>query len=174
MVNPIRVVLADDDAAVRSALRSFLGTVPGISVIAEAEDGRAAVWLALLHQPDIMLMDISMPKLNGLDATRQIGVVAPGVRVLVVTAHRSHVYMERALLAGARGFLVKAGIPTELAEAIDAALRDRPFISAHVDRPARMLSQPACASPRSASEPHSSSCPSSPEAANDTSRSSDH
>src|ERR1051326_9048381 len=88
-MSPVRILLADDHSLVRASLRSLLTDNPGIEVVAEASDGRQALELVGQHRPDLVLMDISMPGLNGLEATRQIVKAHPNVRVIVLSMHRS-------------------------------------------------------------------------------------
>ena len=126
------MVLADDEEAVRDAVRSLLQSVPGATVIAEAARGEDAVVLALQHQPDVVLMDISLCGVNGLDLTRQICREAPAVKVIILTAHTDHGYVVRAFEVGAVGFLVKATLAGELRTALESVMRGERFISACV------------------------------------------
>ena len=106
-MNPTRLLVADDHALVRAGIRAFLERIPNIEVVAEASDGREVVELVAKQQPDIVLMDIAMPGLNGLEATRQIVKLWPDVRVIVLSMHASEEYVWQALRAGARGYLLK-------------------------------------------------------------------
>ena len=92
-MTPIRILLADDHALVRAGFRALLADVPGIQVVAEAGDGREALRLAQEHQPDVVLMDIAMPGLNGLEATARIGEECPYVRVIILSMHANEEYV---------------------------------------------------------------------------------
>jgi DNA-binding NarL/FixJ family response regulator len=124
----IRVLLAEDHTIVRKGLRALLEGQAGIEVIAEAEEGRQAVHLAEQFRPDVVLMDFSMPGLNGLEATRQIIARVPGTRVLVLTRHTNQEYADRILEAGASGYLVKKSAPEELIIAIQAVYRGDSYL----------------------------------------------
>lgn len=116
----IRVVVADDQELVRTGFALILGSDPGIEVVAEAADGRAAVMAADVHRPDLVLMDIRMPTMDGIEATRLItsGPRTAGVRVLVVTTFDGDEYVVEALRAGASGFLLKDTAPADLIHAV--------------------------------------------------------
>ena len=116
----IRVLLADDHAVVRQGTRELLDRQQGIDVVAEASDGKEAVQLAIRERPDVVVMDFAMPKLNGIEATRQIKAVAPGIAILVLTAYDSEQYIFAFLEAGAAGYLLKDVRVDELVEAIKA------------------------------------------------------
>lgn len=116
----IAVLLADDHAVVRQGTRELLDRQDDIEVIAEASDGREAVQLAIKERPDVVVMDFAMPELNGIEATRQIKAVAPGIAVLVLTAYDSHQYIFAFLEAGAAGYLLKDVHVDELVDAIRA------------------------------------------------------
>lgn len=124
----IRVLLAEDHTIVRKGLRSLLQGQSGIDVVAEAEEGRQAVRLAEQLGPDVVLMDFSMPGLNGLEATRQIIERVPGTKVLVLTRHMNQEYVDRILEAGASGYLVKKSAPEELVIAIQAVQRGDSYL----------------------------------------------
>ena len=116
----IRVLLADDHAVVRQGTRELLDRQEGIDVVAEASDGKEAVQLAIKERPHVVVMDFAMPKLNGIEATRQIKAVAPGIAILVLTAYDSEQYIFAFLEAGAAGYLLKDVRVDELVEAIRA------------------------------------------------------
>ncbi len=124
----IRVLLAEDHTIVRKGLRALLEGQAGIEVIAEAEDGNQAVRLAEQLGPDVVLMDFSMPVLNGLEATRQITERVPETRVLVLTRHTNQEYVDRILEAGASGYMVKKSAPEELVIAIQAVHRGDSYL----------------------------------------------
>src|SRR5690349_6884661 len=111
---PIQVLIADDHALVRSGLKALLERSPDIRVVAEAADGREAVALIAQHRPDIVLMDVTMDGLNGLEATMRAVRDHRGVRVIVLSMHKSEEYIVHALQAGASGYLTKDAASTEL------------------------------------------------------------
>ncbi len=130
----IRILLADDHTIVRSGLRALLEAEPSLSVIGEAEDGRAAVTLACQLKPDIVLMDIAMPLLNGLEATRQLRQQCPDVRVLVLSMYDNEEYIRHALEAGAMGYLLKDATTSELIGAIHSVYRGEAVLSPAITR----------------------------------------
>jgi DNA-binding NarL/FixJ family response regulator len=137
----IRIVLADDQSLIRSGIRSLLDAEDDIEVVAEAADGRQAVTLAAEHRPDIVLMDIQMPVLDGIEATRQI--VADErlteVRVVILTNFGLDEYIFRALRAGAAGFLLKETEPAGLLEALQVVMRGDSLLSPAITR--RLISE---------------------------------
>ena len=116
----IRVVIADDHTLVREGLRALLDGQGDFEVIGEASNGREAVECAIRMRPDVVLMDIGMPELDGLAATRRITTINPAIRILVLTVHETDDYFFRVLEAGAHGFLVKDAAATELVAAVRA------------------------------------------------------
>jgi DNA-binding NarL/FixJ family response regulator len=118
MSHPVRVVLADDHAVVRKGIREFLDEDGGILVVAEAADGAEAVALVAEHSPDVAVLDIQMPKLTGIEATRQIKAAHPDVRVLVLTAYEDDPYVFALLRAGADGYILKNADPDEIVRAV--------------------------------------------------------
>ncbi|MFO7741120.1 MAG: response regulator transcription factor [Anaerolineae bacterium] len=116
----ISVLLADDHAVVRQGTRELLEREKGIDVVAEASDGKEAVQKAIKKRPDVVVMDFAMPELNGIEATRQIKAVAPGVAILVLTAYDSDQYIFAFLEAGAAGYLLKDIQVDQLVDAIRA------------------------------------------------------
>ncbi|HEU5038659.1 MAG TPA: response regulator transcription factor [Nocardioides sp.] len=114
----LRVVVADDHPVYREGLAMVLGSLPGVTVVGEAGDGHEAVALSEQLRPDIVLMDLSMPGLNGVEATRRIVAETPGVQVLVLSMHEGADSVVAALRAGARGYLVKGATKVEVARAI--------------------------------------------------------
>lgn len=117
---PIRIVIADDHALVREGTRQILEDHPGLVVTGEAQDGEEAVAMVARLQPDVVLMDISMPKLNGIDATRIIKKESPATSVLILTAYDDDQYIFALLDAGAAGYLLKNVRGDELAQAVRA------------------------------------------------------
>lgn len=117
----IRVVIADDHAVVRTGIRELLTDEPDIVVVGEARNGREAVELAIALQPDVVVMDIAMPELNGVEATRQIRSAAPAVHVLALTAYNDDPYVYGLLDAGAAGYMLKTAEGHELVRAVRTA-----------------------------------------------------
>ena len=120
---PIRVILADDHAVVRKGIREFLEEEGDIVVVAEAADGEQAVALVAEHQPDVAVLDIHMPGVSGIDATRRIKAGYPGVRVLILTAYDDDPYVFALLQAGASGYILKTADSGDLVEAVRAVNR---------------------------------------------------
>jgi DNA-binding NarL/FixJ family response regulator len=134
-VDQIRVLIADDHTLVRAGIRSLLEKLSGIEVVAEADDGQEVLRLAAEHQPQIVLMDIAMPELNGLEATRQLTELHPSVRVVVLSIYSDEEHVYQALRAGASGFLLKGASIEELELAIRSAARSEIFLSPKVSQP---------------------------------------
>lgn len=132
----ISILLADDHTMVRAGIRALVERLPNVSVIAEAKDGREALTLARQHRPDLVLMDIAMPGLNGLEATARISKELPSVRVIMLSMYASEEYVHEAIAAGAAGYLVKRGAAAELENAILTVAGGKtyfsPFVSAHI------------------------------------------
>jgi DNA-binding NarL/FixJ family response regulator len=124
-----RLVIADDHAVVREGLRLILETQPDVAVVGEAATGREAVELVRRLKPDVVLMDISMPEMNGLDATQAIAAEETSSYVIVLSMHASSEYVFEAFRAGARGYLVKESAGRELVEAIREVGRGRRYVS---------------------------------------------
>lgn len=133
-MNPIRVLLADDHSLVRAGFRSLLEKLPDIECVAEASDGRQALDLLPKCNPDVVLMDIGMPLLNGLEATLRIQQEFPTVRVLMLSMHSQEAYVCRALRAGAKGYLVKDADVAEVAVAVRAVARGEMYLTPSVSR----------------------------------------
>jgi DNA-binding NarL/FixJ family response regulator len=133
---PIRVLLADDQALVRTGFRMLLDVEDDLEVIGEAADGAQAVELARAHRPDVVLMDIRMPTLDGIQATRQIATTAglEHVRVLILTTYDTDAYVVEALQAGASGFLLKDSGPAELLQAIRVVAAGEALLAPRVTR----------------------------------------
>jgi DNA-binding NarL/FixJ family response regulator len=120
---PIRVVLADDHAVVRKGIREFLEEEGDIVVVAEAADGAQAVSLVVEHRPDVAVLDVQMPGMGGIEATRQIKAQCPAVRVLILTAYDDDPYIFALLHAGANGYILKTADSAELVRALRAVHR---------------------------------------------------
>ncbi len=127
-MNKIRVLIADDHAIVREGLRALLEVQPDIEVVGEATDGEEAVNKTVEIQPDIVLMDITMPGVNGLEATRQIKQRSPDIKILVLTMHEGDEYFFKILDAGASGYFVKGGSSSELISALRAVWHGDVFL----------------------------------------------
>jgi len=125
----IRVLLADDEAMVRAGIMAILAHDPEIEVVAEAGDGAAAVEAARRHRPDVALLDIRMPGLDGLSATGQLRAAVPSAAVIILTTFNDDAYIARALGEGASGFLLKSGDPRELLAAVHAVAGGASFLS---------------------------------------------
>ena len=146
----IRVVLAEDHAVVRAGLERLLATMEDIEVVAGAEDGAQAVELVAEHRPDVVLMDLSMPNLNGIEATKKIVEANEGVQVVVLTSFADRAQIEAALDAGAVGYLLKDADPEDVIRGVRAAARGesplapkaaRALLQARSERPELQLSE---------------------------------
>jgi DNA-binding NarL/FixJ family response regulator len=130
----IRVLLADDHKLIRAGLRLVVDQQPDLSVVGEADDGRQAVELAKSLKPNVVVMDIGMPNLNGIEAARQIGEMDPGAAVVMLSMHSDEGYVLRALSAGARAYLLKDSATTDLVQAIRAVVEGKSFFSPAVSK----------------------------------------
>jgi DNA-binding NarL/FixJ family response regulator len=131
-VSVLRILIADDHEVARKGIRALLEEQAGWEVCGEAKDGREAVELTHQLNPDVILMDIGMPNLNGLDAARQILAVTPEARILILTVHDSEQAVREVLAAGARGFLLKSDAGRDLVAAIEALQLRRTFFTSRV------------------------------------------
>jgi DNA-binding NarL/FixJ family response regulator len=130
----IRVLLADDEAMIRVGVCTILATDPGLEVIAEAADGREAVELTLRHRPDIALLDIRMPRLDGLAAAQELRRVTPGTSLMMLTTFSEDEFIARALSLGVSGFVLKSGDPRELIAGVRAVAAGGAYLSPEVAR----------------------------------------
>ena len=131
---PLRILLADDHTVVRQGLRKVLEERPEWQVVAEAGDGREAVRLAEQHKPDVAVVDVAMPLLNGIEATRQITRRTPQTKVLVLSMYPDEAYVTQMLKAGATGYLLKDSADVDLLEAVQAVSQGKSFFSPAVAR----------------------------------------
>ena len=134
MPDSVRILLADDHTIVRGGLRMLLEREPGFSVVAEAADGREAIELVESRMPDVAVLDVAMPNLNGIEAARQITARHPGIPVVILSMHSDEGYVLRALKAGARGYLLKDAPETDLIAAIRAVHRGEAYFSPAVSK----------------------------------------
>ncbi|MBM3783313.1 MAG: response regulator transcription factor [Acidobacteria bacterium] len=129
MSKKIRILLADDHAVVRQGFRMILGAQPDMEIVGEAGNGREAVSQCEALQPDVVVMDVAMPELNGIEATRRIAESSPQTRVLALSMHKDSVYVREILRAGARGYLPKESIDVDLLAAVRAIARGEGYLS---------------------------------------------
>jgi DNA-binding NarL/FixJ family response regulator len=125
----LSILIADDQAVVRRGVRALLEAQPGWEVVAEAADGREAVAKAKQHRPDLIILDVAMPELNGLEATRQIRKLLPEARVLMLTMHDEQEVIESTLRAGAAGYVLKSDAEQDLVSAVKALANRRTFFT---------------------------------------------
>jgi two-component system, NarL family, response regulator NreC len=130
----LRLLLADDHTVVRQGLRKVLEDRPEWEVVAEAGDGREAVRLAEIHKPDVAIVDVAMPLLNGIETTRQISRKSPTTRVLVLSMHADEAYVTQILQAGATGYLLKDSADVDLIQAVAAVAKGTSFFSPKIAR----------------------------------------
>jgi two-component system response regulator NreC len=119
---PIQILIADDHGVVRAGLRALLNAEPDLQVVGEAACGKEAVRFAVQRQPDVVLMDISMPELDGIEATRRLAEQAPQVRVVLLTVHEDAALLREAIRAGASGYVIKRAVESELISAVRASV----------------------------------------------------
>lgn len=129
MKKKIRILLADDHTVVRQGFRMIVAAQPDMEIVGEASNGREAVELSEQLQPDVVVMDVAMPELNGIEATRRLMTSAPRTRVLALSMHKDSVYVREILRAGARGYLLKDAFDRDLLAAIRAVARGEGFLS---------------------------------------------
>jgi DNA-binding NarL/FixJ family response regulator len=133
----IKTLLADDHMIVREGLRSLLISDRAIEVVGEARNGREAVDMAIALRPDVIVMDIAMPLLNGLEATRQIRTAMPDAKVLILSAHSDDAYIDRVIAMGAVGFLIKQTSAQILAKAVHEVMAGNTFFSPQISKRVR-------------------------------------
>jgi two-component system response regulator NreC len=133
-MRPIRILIADDHAIIRGGLRALLAHEPGFEIVAEAADGRQAVELAERELPNVVILDISMPILNGLEAARRISSKSPDIQLVMLTVHADECYLMNALKAGARGYVLKSSSEFEVVEAVRAVAQGKAYFSPKVSR----------------------------------------
>jgi DNA-binding NarL/FixJ family response regulator len=131
---PIHILLAEDHVLVRAGIRALLQRLPDVVVVGEASTGREALALAGALHPDIVLMDIAMPDLNGLDAAARLAREEPRTKIIILSMHAAEEYVRQALQAGAAGYVLKDAAPAELELAIRAVARGETFLSPGVSR----------------------------------------
>jgi DNA-binding NarL/FixJ family response regulator len=128
-MSKIRILLADDHAMVRQGFRLILSSQADMEIVGEAGNGREAVELAEKLQPDVVVMDVAMPELNGIEATRRLSQSSPRTRVLALSMHKDSVYVREILRAGARGYLLKDSIDSDLLAAVRSVSRGEGYLS---------------------------------------------
>ncbi len=131
---PIRILLADDHGILREGLRMLLERQSEFAVVGDASDGREAVEMAEACDPDVVIMDLAMPGLNGIEATRRITARRPRTAVVILSMHSDESYILRSLKAGARGYLLKDSLKADLIEAVRAAAQGKSFFSPKVSQ----------------------------------------
>lgn len=131
-MNKIKILLADDHKITRQGLRSLLEKEPDMAVMAEAEEGRTAVRLAIELKPDVVIMDVSMPDLNGMEATRQIVSRLPDIRIIALSMHSDNLFVMEMLKSGVKGYLLKDCAFEELAGAIRSVVEGKTYLSPSV------------------------------------------
>jgi DNA-binding NarL/FixJ family response regulator len=128
-MSKIRIVLADDHGVVRQGFRRILDAQSDMEIVGEASNGREALEIATKLSPDVVVMDVAMPELNGIEATRRMGEAAPRTRVLALSMHKDSVYVREILRAGARGYLLKDSVDEDLIAAVRAIARGEGYLS---------------------------------------------
>jgi DNA-binding NarL/FixJ family response regulator len=134
MTAPLRIMLADDHTLVRAGLHKLIDAMPGVEVVGEAGDGQTLLTMVEQMHPDVVLMDIAMPGLNGLETTARLLQNNPAIRVMILSMHQSEEYVRRALRLGAVAYLLKDSAPMELELALAAVLRGETYLSPAVSK----------------------------------------
>ncbi|MBL9102396.1 MAG: response regulator transcription factor [Myxococcales bacterium] len=140
-MSKLRVLLADDHPVVRSGLRAMIEALPDMAVVGEASDGESAVRQTAMVRPDVVVMDVSMPGMNGVEATRELHRRCPEVRVVALTAHEDRGYLQQLMAAGAAGFVLKRAAVEDLVRAIRDAAAGTTYIDPSVA--AQVVAEPA-------------------------------
>jgi DNA-binding NarL/FixJ family response regulator len=146
MGRAVRILLVDDHTLVRAGIRSLVESLPGLEVIAEASNGREALELAERHEPDVVLIDINMPELNGLDAAARLSRTLPATRVIILSMLGNEEYVAEAIRSGASGYVMKDADASELEVAIKAVMRGDTYLSPQAARHATTLARRAAGS----------------------------
>jgi DNA-binding NarL/FixJ family response regulator len=133
-MSAIRLLLADDHTLVRAGIRGLLQALPGMEVVGEAGDGHEALHLARALRPDVVLLDVGMPSLNGLEVVARLADIDPAIRALILSMHNSEEYVLQALRAGAAGYLLKGSAVSELEIAVRAVARGETYLSPAVSK----------------------------------------
>jgi len=131
---PLRILIADDHAVVRDGVRAVLEQQPDMTVVAEAADGRECVRLAEEHAPDVVIMDIAMPNMNGMEATRRVVAANPRAGIVILSMHQDESYVLGAMKAGARAYILKDSVRSDVIDAVRAAARGQSFLSRKISR----------------------------------------
>lgn len=130
----IRILLADDHTLVRAGIRSLLESLPDVEIVGECEDGREAVALVEKHSPDVAVLDIGMPGLNGIEAARRISATSSRTRIVMLSMHTEPTYVRQALEAGASGYLLKSAAASELPLAIRSVMRGETYLTPRISQ----------------------------------------
>ena len=133
-MKPVKVILADDHSLVRAGIRSLIQNIPGVEVIAEADNGRDAIKLIDELNPDLVLLDIAMPELNGLEVVARISKEFSDTKVIILSMHTNEEYVVQALRSGASGYLLKDAAPNELEIAVNAVMRGETYLSPAISK----------------------------------------
>jgi len=149
----IRILIADDHGVLRAGLRALLNAEPGLEVVGEAADGHTALHLAAELRPDVALMDLSMPGLDGIQVTRQLKETLPGTRVLILTVHEDESLLREAIQAGAAGYIIKRAVESELINAIRAVCSGDLYVHPALTRALLRDLSPALTSDQAPTEP---------------------
>jgi two-component system response regulator NreC len=129
MIEKYKVVIAEDHTILREGLRALLSSSPDFEIVGEAEDGRGAIQCVVNVKPDLVLMDLSMPRMNGMDAIREIKKLCPGTKILALTVHKAEEYVCATLQVGADGYVLKDATHPELVMAMKSVLAGKPYLS---------------------------------------------
>jgi DNA-binding NarL/FixJ family response regulator len=135
---PVRILIADDHAVIREGLRMILESLDGLTVVGEALDGRDALEKAEALKPDVIVMDISMPEMNGIEATRIICERLPSVKIIILSMHHTNEHIFRAIQAGARAYLLKESAGAWVVKAVHAVMKGQYYFGAGVEAPPKM------------------------------------